>query len=214
MRESEIMTKNRVSSMGNRNRNGAMRLVSREGSDDKNIGGPLSIRGSTAFKRSKASNGRMERSRVRTDRDVEEEKETKLYISNLDKNVSVGDLRELFGQFGHLKRSTLHHDENGRSQGTAEVEYSSRGQALRAMETYDGVPLDGKAMKIQIVETNITTDNGKVSVFDRLGGKIQNDRNRNSNVPAARSGPPPWIVRGWSSNFRRGEQISRRTYRR
>ena len=169
MKEYEIMPNDRATSISNRNFNGA-----RRGGGNNNIG----IQSNTA------NLGAMKGSTVRAlNRDggrQEEKKETKLYISNLDKNVPVGDIRELFGRFGHLRRSTLHHDENGRSQGTAEVDYGSREEALRAMESYNGVPLDNKSMNIEIVGDSAAADDGRVSVFQCLGRVVQNDRNNNA----------------------------------
>ena len=91
MKEYEIMPNDRATSISNRNFNGA-----RRGGGNNNIG----IQSNTA------NRGAMKGSTVRAlNRDggrQEEKKDTKLYISNLDKNVSVGNIRELFGRFGHL----------------------------------------------------------------------------------------------------------------
>lgn len=43
------------------------------------------------------------------------------------------------------------------SQGTAEVVFSRRGDAVAAVKRYNDVQLDGKPMKIEIVGTNIAT---------------------------------------------------------
>lgn len=43
------------------------------------------------------------------------------------------------------------------SQGTAEVVFSRRGDAVAAVKRYNNVQLDGKPMKIEIVGTNIST---------------------------------------------------------
>ena len=47
--------------------------------------------------------------------------------------------------------------------GTAEVYYGSREEAIREMESYNGVPLDGKSMNIEIVGDSAATYDGKVS---------------------------------------------------
>lgn len=80
---------------------------------------------------------------------------TKLYISNLDYNVSNEDVKELFSEEGDLKRFTVHYDRSGRSKGTAEVVFSRRADAIAAVKRYNNVQLDGKPMKIEIVGTNI-----------------------------------------------------------
>ena len=56
--------------------------------------------------------------------------------------------------------------------GTAEVYYGSREEAIRAMESYNGVPLDDKSMNIEIVGDLVATDDGRMSVFQCLGGVV------------------------------------------
>eukprot|EP00243_Klebsormidium_subtile_P012484 TRINITY_DN7660_c0_g1_i2.p1 TRINITY_DN7660_c0_g1~~TRINITY_DN7660_c0_g1_i2.p1 ORF type:complete len:272 (+),score=49.77 TRINITY_DN7660_c0_g1_i2:155-970(+) len=80
---------------------------------------------------------------------------TKLFISNLDYNVSNDDIKELFGELGDLKRSEINFDKSGRSKGTAEVVFARKQDAMKAVSRYDGVALDGKPMKIEIIGTNL-----------------------------------------------------------
>ncbi|XP_057471536.1 THO complex subunit 4B-like [Actinidia eriantha] len=82
---------------------------------------------------------------------------TKLFISNLDYEVSTEDIKELFSEVGDLKRYSIHFDRSGRSKGTAEIVFSRRRDAEAAVKRYNDVELDGKAMKIEIVGTNIGT---------------------------------------------------------
>ncbi|KAG0257263.1 hypothetical protein BG011_004055 [Mortierella polycephala] len=77
---------------------------------------------------------------------------SKMQVSNLDHRVTSEDLKLVFtSRIGPLKKCTLMYDQNGKSNGTALVHFTRVGDAAIAMQKFNGVPLDGRPMRIELV---------------------------------------------------------------
>ncbi|KAK6061157.1 hypothetical protein COOONC_01175 [Cooperia oncophora] len=93
-------------------------------------------------------------------------KKVRVNLSNLGPNVVSADLEELFGPY-NIDTATVHFNEQGISLGTGDV-YLKRKDALQMFEDFKGVSLDGKLIKMLIVDGGEGVANGIESRLSKL----------------------------------------------
>ena len=82
-------------------------------------------------------------------------------------------MQHLFEEFGVLQKCQVHYDLVGKSLGTAILVYTNKEAAIRAVKSYNGMPLDGRELRMKIVPPIQTLQ--KV-----ISGRIVKPNNRGS----------------------------------
>jgi len=87
---------------------------------------------------------------------------TSVQVSNLHADVTEEDMHELFSTAisgeapVSIKSTCVNYDKNGKCNGTATITFVRKGDAMAAIKEYNGVPLDGQPMQLDIVGAPIT----------------------------------------------------------
>ncbi|OLY81778.1 THO complex subunit 4A [Smittium mucronatum] len=102
----------------------------------------------------------------------------KILISNLDYKVTEADLKELFQQIGSVRKATLNFDSRGKSKGNGEVWFNKLSDSYRAVEKYNGVTLDGRPMKIEVVVSSAAPVQMQIPVPVPMPMMMSNMNNR------------------------------------
>lgn len=128
---------------------------------------------------------------------------TKIKITNLDFNVSEENLQELFEGVGAVKKASIKYDRSGRSEGEAEVTFARRADAQTALRKYQGTLVDGKAVRLAIVGSNIAVEE-RAPRSGRGGGFRAGRGERTGFIVSTRGGNRRLRVGGNRGSFRRG----------
>ncbi|ORX97331.1 hypothetical protein K493DRAFT_336601 [Basidiobolus meristosporus CBS 931.73] len=91
-----------------------------------------------------------------------------ILISNLDRGASAQDIQAIFSQFGEIRKCTLLYDQNSRPTGNAEIIYSLKASAQKAINKLNNVIADGRTLSIILKDTG-----SKGAASYRLGNQKQ-----------------------------------------
>ncbi|KAI8099190.1 uncharacterized protein BX664DRAFT_320613 [Halteromyces radiatus] len=106
-----------------------------------------------------------------------------LLVENIHYNVTEQDLEEVFKLVGTVERCKIEFDRSGRSTGVAKVTFNDRNVALKAMDKFNNVDLDGQPMKISLLDksSNNNNNNSKSSRQNR-GNSSSSSNNATRNA--------------------------------
>jgi RNA recognition motif-containing protein len=76
-------------------------------------------------------------------------------LSNLDPLITADDCIEIFQNVGPVTKAVIHYNSDGSSQGTGEVQFANKTDALRAAEEYDAAQVDGRPMYVKVIANKV-----------------------------------------------------------
>eukprot|EP00672_Neobodo_designis_P022813 CAMPEP_0174836690 /NCGR_PEP_ID=MMETSP1114-20130205/6233_1 /TAXON_ID=312471 /ORGANISM="Neobodo designis, Strain CCAP 1951/1" /LENGTH=353 /DNA_ID=CAMNT_0016070697 /DNA_START=74 /DNA_END=1135 /DNA_ORIENTATION=- len=74
----------------------------------------------------------------------------KLFVSNLPFSCTWKLLKDTFSQIGKVLRADIIMDDRGRSRGMGTVVFASTEEALKAIEEFDGIEMEGRPMGVRL----------------------------------------------------------------
>ncbi|OAF67416.1 hypothetical protein A3Q56_04856 [Intoshia linei] len=79
----------------------------------------------------------------------------KLLVENLHFGINDEDIKEIFSEFG-VRKFSVNYNKMGRSMGNAEVHFFNMKSAVGARNKFNNVLLDGRKMKLTIINERLT----------------------------------------------------------
>merc|ERR1711904_184127 len=89
------------------------------------------------------------------DNNCKREDQVSLSVANLSEDTTEHDLRDLFGQFGHITRVLIVLDEKHKSRGFGFVNFSNKKDALVAQEVLDGHGFANLILSVEFVKSRV-----------------------------------------------------------
>jgi len=79
----------------------------------------------------------------------------RIMLSNLDPLITSDDCIEIFQNVGPVQKAVIHYNSDGTSQGTGEVQFANKNDALRAADEYDAAQVDGRPMYVKVIANKV-----------------------------------------------------------
>jgi len=108
---------------------------------------------------SKSSNGKKGKKAESEDEEEEEDGDKEIFVGNLAFSVVEDALYDLFAKYGEVTNVKLPTRPDGTSKGIAFVEFSTRGEAKKAIAGQNGKSLEGRNLKVNFSSEKPTFDN-------------------------------------------------------
>lgn len=94
-----------------------------------------------------------------------------IYVSNLSYNVTDGDLKELFEEYGEISSAKVIMDrETGRSRGFGFVEMPSDAEGQKAIDELNQVEFDGKVINVNVAKPRTDRPRNNFNRNNNRGG--------------------------------------------
>ncbi|KAK0277452.1 RNA-binding RNA annealing protein [Friedmanniomyces endolithicus] len=136
--------------------------------------------------------------------------DSKIIVSNLPFDITETQLKDFFTKaVGAVKKVLLSYGPNGRSRGEATVIFNKSTKAIEAQEAFNGVKVDDKAMRVEIVGGSAASVAQAKTLADRMA-KPKNAARENTKANVAKTaGPKPAAANGAPAGRREKKKSGR-----
>jgi len=120
--------------------------------------------------------------------------ESKIIVSNLPEDVNEQQIKDYFSTtVGTVKKVLLNYNKSGRSVGVATIIFSQATSAAEAAKAYDGVKVDGRPMRIEVIlgAKFAPAPPPVKTLSDRISGAKNTPKNAGGKPKNAAAAPKP-----------------------